>query len=209
MAQKPAFVKNALMPLSLFSLSERSGWRSVSEARIAQLADIFRAGQFGQSVACAVQVLDAEDADGKALIDDGVSTVTALLRLQDEHERGMEVSDAALQAVFKDGLRVTVVSYQDNADLGTRRAWNVGKHDEEANTVRWSSVHLKIVVAKDLYGQHGDWAKVAKELQSRFGFSASTTKRWSRAATGIDPEILALLGTPDFERIKVESGAAF
>ena len=259
-------------------------------------------------------MLSAEDVDGRTLIDDGCSTVVALLQLREEHRAGNTVTDQAIVSVFEQGLRVTVVEYQDNDDMATRRSWNVGKHDEEGgNTVRWSSVHMKILVAKDrgkafslcsrggggsrggfggegwlglsrestcafcqgacrlfsrpgvgvglagllrpglgvdlagiilaprcqrgpcgpvattasvlavvpsgllvhaaakwvhafplqeLHGHLGDWGKVAQELTGRFGFSASTTKRWSRAASGMDAEVLALLGTEDYERVK-------
>jgi len=86
MSLKPTFVKNALLPLEQISLEERSGWRPRSDKRIEQLAELFRAGQFGVSCACGVQLLSAEDINGKYLIDDGYSTVAALEKLRAEQQ---------------------------------------------------------------------------------------------------------------------------
>ena len=180
MSQKPRFVQNALLPLERLSLGERSGWRNRSAKRVGELRTTFADGQFGQSVACGVQVLPLEDADGASLIDDGVSTVQALVELKAAHAEGKSITDEQLLAIFEQGLQVTVVTYPDNDDLVARRAWNTGKHDEESNTVRWSSVYMKIMVAKDAYAAAGDWAKVQKELTARFSFSQSTVRRWTR-----------------------------
>ena len=156
MSQKPRFVQNALTPLEKLSLGERSGWRNRSTKRVGELRTTFADGQFGQSVACGVQVLPVEDADGASLIDDGVSTVQALAELKAAHAEGKSITDERLLAIFEQGLQVTVVSYPDNDDLVARRAWNTGKHDEESNTVRWLSVHLKSTVAKDASVVAGD-----------------------------------------------------
>ena len=66
------------MPLDRLSLGEGSGWRAPSEARVAQLRKIFRAGQFGQSRASGVQILAKEDVDGARLIGDGISTAAVV-----------------------------------------------------------------------------------------------------------------------------------
>ena len=73
--------------------------------------------QCGQSVACGVQVLPVEDADGASLIDDGVSTVQALVDLKAARAEGKLITDAQLLAIFEQGLQVTVVAYPDNDDL--------------------------------------------------------------------------------------------
>ena len=202
MSQKPRFVKNALLPLEKISLSERSGWRNRSTKRAAELRTIFADGQFGLSAACGVQVLPVEDVSGASIIDDGVSTVQALVELKAAHAESQLVTDAQLLAIFDQGLQVTVVTYSDNDDMLARRAWNTGKHDEENNTVRWSSVYMKIMVAKDAYAATGDWAKVQKELTTRFHFSLSTVRRWARCAQFMDPAVLAELGKDEFESLK-------
>ena len=202
MTQKPRFVKNALIPLEKLSLSERSGWRNRSTKRVAELRNIFADGQFGQSVACGVQVLPVEDVNGASIIDDGISTVQALVELKAGHAEGKVVTDAQLVAIFEQGLHVTVVTYNDNEDMLARRGWNTGKHDEESNTVRWSSVYMKIMVARDAHATTGDWSKVQKELTTRFNFSLSTVRRWARCAQYMDAAVLAELGKDDFENLK-------
>ena len=206
MSHKPKFVKNALIPLEKLSLRERSGWRNRSSSRVQQLADIFAAGQFGLSVTCCVQVLPLEDVDGASIIDDGVSTVQALVDLKASYtDKRLEVTDAQLLAIFNQGLQVTVVTYSDNEDMLSRRAWNTGKHDEESNTVRWSSVHMKISVALDAYRTAGDWAQVIKHLSKAFNLSGATVRRWSRCAQFMEPSVLAELAKDEYENIKAYS----
>ena len=114
----------------------------------------------------------------------------------------MIVDDPTLLQIFEHGLRVAVVKYADDDDMTVRRGWNVGKHDEENNTVRWSSVHLKITVAKDMHTHSGDWTTATKELCKRFSFSESTVRRWSRRAAGMEASVLERLGQEDYEFIK-------
>ena len=94
------------------------------------------------------------------------------------------------------------VKYIDDTDRSSRRDWNVGKHDEEVNKTRWSSVALKVKVAKDRFDNDGTWGKAKIELQKRFHFSRETVARWSRCAAGMDTGLLELLDTPHYERIK-------
>ena len=171
MSQKPRFVQNAIVPLEKLSLGERSGWRNRSTKRVGELRTTFADGQFGQSVACGVQVLPLEDVGGASLIDDGVSTVQALVDLKAAHEEGKSTTDPRLLAIFGQGLHVTVAAHPDNDDLVARRAWSTGKLDEESNTVRWSSAYMKIMVAKDAYAAAGDWAKAPRELTARVSLS--------------------------------------
>ena len=119
MSQKPRFVQNALLPLEMLSLGERSGWRNRSTKRVGELRTTFADGQFGQSVACGVQVLPVEDADGASFIDDGVSTVQALVELKAARAEGKLTTDTELLAIFEQGLQVTVATYPDNDDLSS------------------------------------------------------------------------------------------
>ena len=165
---------------------------------------LFADGQFGLSVACGVQVLPVEDVDGASIIDDGVSTVQALVDLKKAQEESnfSLITDDHLIAIFGQGLQVTVVTYSDNDDMCARRAWNTGKHDEENNTVRWSSVYMKIMVAKDAYKSVGDWQAVTKELTARFQFSSASVRRWVRCAQFMDPLVVAELAKDEFETLK-------
>ena len=70
---------------------------------------------------------------------------------------------------MRDGLtNIPGVTYPDNEDRALRRAWNGGKHDEEVNTVRWSTIADKINVAKDEFNVHGDWEPVQTNLNKLF-----------------------------------------
>ena len=64
MAAKPKYVRTAVVSLEKLSLAEGCGWRPCSASRVAQLREVFLAGQFGQSCACGVQILAKEDVDG-------------------------------------------------------------------------------------------------------------------------------------------------
>ena len=76
----PVFVRNALIELEALCVSAGvSGWRDPSPERIKELAVIFMGGGFGLTVMCGgAQILEKEH-DGKKIIDDGFSTVSALL----------------------------------------------------------------------------------------------------------------------------------
>ena len=153
MTSKPNTLRAVTIKLENISLNpEKSGWRSLSEKRIGELLSIFKGGQWGQTVSSGIQLLPVQDSDGKTLVDDGCSSVAALVRLRDEHQRlGTDPEDEAVLEIFKNGLaNVPVVDYPDNWDRSLRRAWNVGKHDEESNTVRWSTVADKLNVAMDI-----------------------------------------------------------
>jgi len=129
--------------------------------------------------------------------------VSALQGLKESHtKKEAIIEDPTLLNTFEQGLRVAVVTYADNDDMTLRRAWNVGKHDEENNTVRWSSVHLRITVAKEMHAYVGDWPAATKELCKRFSFSESTVRRWSRCAAGMDASVLEFLGKEEYEFVK-------
>ena len=201
----PTFVRNAIIPLGDLSIGVGSGWREQSDERITALENIFLLRGFGQSVACGVSVVDREDADGKKLIDDGVSTVAALKRCLAKYEVNQEMTqdghewDARLRNIFDAGLPLTVVKYTD--DEYDREAWNVAKHDEETNTVRWSSIHQKIKIVFGMHQRLGDWTGVSAALLRLYGpGKKSTIGRWVRAAKCIDKDVLIrLAGMPELK----------
>ena len=103
-------------------------------------------------------MLPIEDANGAQLIDDGVSTVQALVELKAAHAEGKLITDAQLLAIFDQGLQVTVVTYPDNDDLVARCAWNAGKHDED----RWARL---VKAATRLAWRRRLWACLGRWLQ--------------------------------------------
>jgi len=76
----PRILRNALIDLEALSVSAGvSGWREPSAERIKELTDTFIGGGFGMTVMrSGVQILEKEH-DGKKIIDDGFSTVSALM----------------------------------------------------------------------------------------------------------------------------------
>ena len=192
----PTFKRNTLLDVSALCVSAGvSGWRGICEARVAELLKAFMGGLFGLSVLCSVQILEKEH-DGMKVIDDGVSTVMALQKCQALQESDPEATPdkepwpANLLEIFQNGLPVRVVGYTDDDDVDVRFAWNVAKHDEDSNSVRWSTVADQIGVPLRLFRRHGDWAVVSQKLKDLYGpGKKAACGRWARAAKGMHPEI--------------------
>jgi hypothetical protein len=149
----PQIIHNSVAPvLSLDVDDKNAGRRDPCPERIAELTQLFLDGGFGISVTCGIQILGTESSTGKRLVDDGVSTVTALLqqcfKRKEEHPNcpttDGEPWSLRLVDIFLNGLSCTVVNYADNNDRDVREAWNVARHAEESNKVRWSSVFQKL-----------------------------------------------------------------
>ena len=134
--------------------SERTGWRKPNKARQETLRDIFLGSSYGLSVSNGVQILEKESGLGQKIIDDGVSTVAALKACAAEYADDSSLTregnlwPESLVAIFRYGLSVRVVAYTDDDDLESREAWNTAKHDEENNSVRWSSLHQKLSIVR-------------------------------------------------------------
>ena len=146
----PRFVRNQVTRLSdRCSSGNSTGWRDHDDARVQAFTTAFLQGAFGLGVSCGVQIIDKEDASGQQIIDDGVSTVAALKTCMGAWEANPdstpdgEAWSESLVQVFRAGLQCRVVAYADNDDREDRSAWNTAKHDEESNTVRWSTLHQK------------------------------------------------------------------
>ena len=197
----PVFVRNGLLPLDKICVDpDISGWREISPERVQELTEAFYRGEFGMSVTCDVQLLEAESTDNKKLVDDGLATVSALLQCRAARDSNPDDTPSGhpwpsnLLNIFKVGLSVRVVKYADDGDKDTRFRWNVAKHDVENNTVRWSTAWQKITVAAGLYKKHGDWEKVRQECQLIYGVGKRNTyNRWIRAASGMSAEVLSEL----------------
>ena len=141
--------------------------------------------------------MDKEDTDGRKLIDDGVSTVLALRRCHAAYQANKETTPEgdvwpqSLMSIFSSGLSVRVVAYEDDDDREVREAWNTAKHDEESNTIRWSTLYQKMNTAVARFKKLGDWSKVTSSLLEFYGPSKRTTVgRWVRAAKGMNPKVL-------------------
>ena len=62
-----------------------------------------------------------------------------------------------------------VVAYTGDDDLESREAWNTAKHDEENNSVCWSSLHHKVSIVRTRYKRLSDWQKVKASLVELYG----------------------------------------
>ena len=62
-----------------------------------------------------------------------------------------------------------VVKYADNNDRDVREAWNVAKHDEKSNKVRWSSLFQKLRTVLSRYRKCGSWSDAQNALLEIYG----------------------------------------
>ena len=78
----PEFVRNALLPLNKISVDpDDSGWREIDPERVIELYEAFYRGEFGMTLTCDVQLMDAESTGNKKLVYDGLATCCALPRI--------------------------------------------------------------------------------------------------------------------------------
>ena len=180
--------------------SEHTGWRKPNKERQETLKNIFLGGQYGLSVSNGVQILEKESGLGQKIIDDGVSTVAALKACAAEYADDSSLTregnlwPESLVDIFRYGLSVRVVAYTDDDDLESREAWNTAKHDEENNSVRWSSLHHKVSIVRTRYKRLSDWQKVKASLVELYGpGKAQTIGRWVRAGKGMDEAVFEAL----------------
>ena len=176
----PTFVRHQLIHLEhLCSSGPATGWRDSDQERVNVLAKIFFEGLYGLGVfaSVAVQIMDKEDPCGHKIIDDGVSTVEALKMCAKQYATNPDCTpngDAwqeTLLSVFRIGLLVRVVRYSDNDDRELREAWNTAKHDEESNTIRWSTLHQKLETVLNRFRKTGCWHAAQKSLVDLLGLS--------------------------------------
>ena len=172
----PKGVRMEYIQLTLIDTeSEHTGWRKPNKERQETLKNIFLGGQYGLSVSNGVQILEKESGLGQKIIDDGVSTVAALKACAAEYADDSSLTregnlwPESLVAIFRYGLSVRVVAYTDDDDLESREAWNTAKHDEENNSVRWSSLHHKLSIVRKRYKRLSDWQKVKASLVELYG----------------------------------------
>ena len=121
----------------------------------------FQRGEFGMSVHSDVTIQDSEavcDGHNRKMVDDGSSGVLPLTKCEENWREDIKetlTEDSTwtgnIVDIFKHGLTVKVVGYPDDTNRAARFRWNVAQHDQENNTVRWSTPHQKIEVASGLY----------------------------------------------------------
>ena len=195
-AGRPEVLRNAIVDLRSLSVDDpQTGWRAPCQERVAALTADFKAGNFGLTVACGVAILDKEGKGGKKLVDDGLSTVMALLACQAFFTGKPDVeAPHNLEDIFNLGLVAKVVEYIDNDNRDARECWNVARHDEESFTVRWSSVSQKVNSALRYLRLTGEWIAAKTAMPEVYDEGKEqTVGRWIRAAKDMDKATIDLL----------------
>ena len=105
---QPKVIRTERVKLSDISTAADSGWREKDDARIEEMATMFRAGEFGVGILTIPSLLMVHGQpklsvdDGKTLINNGMSTIEALKHLY-KAARGSAAGDEQGQA--KQGLQ--------------------------------------------------------------------------------------------------------
>lgn len=198
--------KDAVMLDTISILRPTSGWRDPDAERVKELEDAFYAGQWGMNVLQDVCLLDHRDMDGRQVIDDGLSTITALKNMRAcflQDQDATPVGDAWPQnivSLFENGVPVIIHKYEEDTDLDLREAWQAARHDEECNKFKKTAVATFISVASKAHQKNGsDWTRASKHLLEVYGSGRSTSVyRWIRAAKQLPtPVAHALKRFPD------------
>ena len=172
--------------LEEISLAEGSGWRPAQEGVVKGFVADFPA-KYGGGIHRVPRVLlkekpkvpnarppFAEDAFGKALLDDGKSTIQALCALAEKFKAG-GLPESACSPHLLEVLRTSTIAVQlvfyPTGDILERVAHNAHAHDEENNeylpTTLSQKIKLVMQVKQAVLG--GDWANVQKWFVDRYG----------------------------------------
>jgi len=164
----------ALRDISM--LRPHSGWRDPDDAHINELMDTFYGGLYGQNLQGCVCLLKITDMDGRRIIDDGMSTITALKRMGEAYENDAQKTPAGelwpanIVDVFEQGVRVVYHAYEGETDLDIREAWNASKHDQESNKFKKTPVATFLSIANKAFAKNAsDWSLASKSLLEIYG----------------------------------------
>ena len=192
---RPSILKTERVRLDDISVCDDSGWRDSDNGEITILREKFKAGEYGigiltiPSILCWSEAPKTSTHDGRWLLNNGRSTIAALLDLfhiQAQHSEGEPPDWVAgeLAEIFESGVRCDFVQYaEDDRDLVV--AWNALAHDAENNRFRQTSIETKVKVVENarLRAPGGDWQAVAKSLTAAYGTSKKgTIYRWINTA---------------------------
>ena len=140
-----------------------------------------------------------EDAMGKALLDDGKSTILALNALVSKFEAGDLPADTCcpnlLEVLRTKKLVVQLVLYATD-DALERIAHNAGAHDEENHDYLPTTLQQKIELVNQVKEAvlGGDWALVEKWFVDRYGQTKRTSiRRNILGARCLSPALLSFV----------------
>ena len=145
------------MPLGDISFGPDSGWRAADEERKNELKVKFKAGDWNQTLLQCIAFLTKTDADGKWLIDDGLSSGTALFELSTEyaqekarHDEIVKIRQTPVQEVTDEmKKKLEALSQDTNADFPNNWPMNIvnifinGLKDHVFNKYSDDSLHVR------------------------------------------------------------------
>ena len=161
----PAIVDHGfMMSLDDISLSEESGWRETREEVVQEFETEFPS-EYGRGIHRVPRVLVKEmpqengapefatDEQGKALLDDGKSTIRALRALAVKFQAGdlpeSSCSPDLLEVLRTSTIAVQLVCYPTD-DILERRAQNALDHDLENNVYLPTTISQKILLVRQV-----------------------------------------------------------
>jgi len=147
-----------------------SGWRAKDPKRVAECLSIIYDGLWGMTGLCSITVLPASavDVDGMRLIDDGLAMGTSLDEARTAYEMNDRTNphgkpwDKNVVDIITNGLKCKEVTYGVGEPRFVRVRWNVGKHLEESNSMKFTAlVTILEVVESTRTMLGGVWSKVS------------------------------------------------
>ena len=206
------------------SVTADSGWRDVSDSRVAELIDTFvKQGLYGVGILRRPQVVQIHGqllnfaSDGNMMLLDGKHTFTALRHVAAIYAAATAGADATaeppegggdaleftplLVKAITDGVEVDIVEFvEDDEDL--RVAYCTAAHDEASNKFKPSSIKDLVAVALRYQRKapDGKWEVVREKLLKVYGGRRMFVGRMLIAAQTLSPlvcELLERYGVPN------------
>eukprot|EP00959_Pyramimonas_sp_CCMP1952_P309708 6481274-Pyramimonas_sp.AAC.1 len=188
--------------LDEISLDDSSGWRPAQAGVVREFYCSFQSTYMATLhrpprllVSSTKSPLDLMmDSAGKYMLDDGKSTIKALMQLKAEYAAGTlgPCCEKLTQVLVSGELVVQAVHYP-SGDTLERFAFNAHAHDEENNTFMPTTVATKIKLIKSIKATvpGGEWNLVQTWLEGRYGVAKrSSIKRTITAAKCVSDRVV-------------------
>ena len=206
-------IERATYTISDLSVMADSGWRDVSDSRVAELVECFLTqGLFGVGILRRPQAVFANGqaklaSDGNVMLLDGKHTIVALQKVAAMYEAGLAVAEdtepdndsptytALLVKAITEGVEVDLVEFSDD-DGDLRVAYCAAAHDEATNKYKVTSIKDLVDVATRYHRKApgGSWEFVRENLLKVYGPNRRTfVHRMLVAAQTLNPAVLELL----------------
>ena len=206
--------ERVMMQIADLSVTADSGWRDVSDSRVAELVDCFvTQGLYGVGILRRPQVVQSlgmvkAASDGNAMLLDGKHTIAALQRVSTMYKavtaaesESEGVGDDTLHltsllvTAITEGVEVDIVEFTDD-DCDLRVAYCAAAHDEATNKYKATSIKDLVDVAVRYRNRAtgGSWEVAREQLLKVYGPSRRTfVHRMLVAAQTLSPAVLSML----------------